>query len=95
MWPGKFTGVDRPLLLWEMPDNTLGSGASGPIFPRSESCAVTATAVIGLEIDPRRKRVEDVGGSIVFQVRHAKARGPHGFAVPNYAAPMPWTLLAA
>jgi hypothetical protein len=43
---------------------------------------------------PQTEECPRRGRGIVFQIRHAKSRGPHGFAVQNYGRANAGTLFA-
>src|SRR6266481_5200646 len=69
------------------------TGASRSNLPRSQSCRM-AVAVIGLEIDPSRKSVEDVAGAESSRSDMPNPADHTGSPSRTTAAPMPGTLLA-
>src|SRR5467141_1696679 len=69
------------------------TGASRSNLPRSQSCRM-AVAVIGLEIEPSRKSVEDVAGAESSRSAMPNPEDHAGSPSNTTAAPIPGTLFA-
>src|SRR5260370_27624935 len=69
------------------------TGASRSNLPRSQSCRI-AVAVMGLEIDPSRKSVDDVAGAESSRSAMPNPADHTGSPSSTTAAPIPGTLFA-
>src|SRR5437763_15593999 len=70
-----------------------GAGASRSSLPRSQSCK-TATALIGLEMDPSRNSVEEVAGAEFSRSAMPNPADQAGSPSRTTATPIPGTLFA-